>query len=243
MSRRISILAAALIALVFLTGCATTEKNEDVSYITVTASSTVSVKADTASFTITAEALESTTEEARNASSAMVEEAVKILKDEFGITEEEITTDYMNISPYYQWLDSGRTLMGQKATQTLTIRLRNDIDKAGRVYDRLSVLDGISISSISYSKSDTSLEEAAAREWAMKNAAQKAEDYARGASLTVGKVISISEGSSDYSYSYANSKVMMLEAAASAEDSYSSTTYYAGSLSVSATVTAVFELN
>lgn len=243
MSRRISILAAALVALVFLTGCATTEKTEDVSYITVTASSTVAVKADTASFTITAEALESTTEEARNTSSAMVEEAVKILKDEFGITEEEITTDYMNISPYYQWLDSGRTLMGQKATQTLTIRLRNDIDKAGRVYDRLSVLDGISISSISYSKSDTSLEEAAAREWAMKNAAQKAEDYARGASLTVGKVISISEGSSDYSYSYANSKVMMLEAAASAEDSYSSTTYYAGSLSVSATVTAVFELN
>lgn len=242
MSRRISILAAALIALVFLAGCATTEKTEDVSYITVTASSTVAVKADTASFTITAEALESTTEEARNTSSAMVEEAVKILKDEFGITEEEITTDYMNISPYYQWLDSGRTLMGQKATQTLTIRLRNDIDKAGRVYDRLSVLDGISISSISYSKSDTSLEEAAAREMAMKNAAQKAEDYARGASLTVGKVISISEGSSDYSYSYANSKVMMLDSAATGE-SYSSTTYYAGSLSVSATVTAVFELN
>ena len=242
MSRRISILAAALIALVFLAGCATTEKTEDVSYITVTASSTVAVKADTASFTITAEALESTTEGARNASSAMVEEAVKILKDEFGITEEEITTDYMNISPYYQWLDSGRTLMGQKATQTLTIRLRNDIDKAGRVYDRLSVLDGISISSISYSKSDTSLEEAAAREMAMKNATQKAEDYARGASLTVGKVISISEGSSDYSYSYANSKVMMLDSAATGE-SYSSTTYYAGSLSVSATVTAVFELN
>lgn len=243
MSRRISILAAVLIALVVLAGCATTEKKEDASYITVTAVSTVAVKADTASFSITAEALESTTEGARNASSAMVEEAVKILKDEFGITDDEITTNYMNISPYYQWLDTGRTLMGQKATQTLNIKLKNGIDKAGRVYDRLSVLDGISISSISYSKSDTSAEESAAREWAMKNAIAKAEDYAKGADLTVGRVVSISEGSSDYSYSYANSKVMMLEAAAASGDSYSSTTYYAGSLSVSATVTAVFELN
>ncbi len=235
--------ALILAALLVLTGCATTEKQDTSSYITVTATSTVAVKADTASFSITAEALESTTEGARNASSAMVEEAVKILKEEFGITDDEITTDYMNISPYYQWLDTGRTLMGQKATQTLNIKLRNGIDKAGRVYDRLSVLDGISISSISYSKSDTSLEEAAAREWAMKNAIAKAEDYAKGADLTVGRVISISEGTSDYSYSYANSKVMMLEAAAASEDSYSSTTYYAGSLSVSATVTAVFELN
>ncbi len=242
MSRKITILVAALAAVLVLAGCATTEK-QNPSYITVTASSTVAVKADTASFSITAEALESTTEEARNASSSMIEEAVKILKEEFGITDDEITTDYMNISPYYQWLDSGRTLMGQKATQTLNITLKNGIDKAGRVYDRLSVLDGISISSISYSKSDTTEEEALAREWAMKNAVAKAEDYAKGASLTVGKVSSISEGSSSYSYGYANSKVMTLEASAAAADSYSSTTYYAGSLSVSATVTAVFELN
>lgn len=242
--RRLTVSAALVLAvLLALTGCATTEKQDTSSCITVTGTSTVAVKADTASFSITAEALESTTEGARNASSAMVEEAVKILKDEFGITDDEITTDYMNISPYYQWLDTGRTLMGQKATQTLNIKLRNGIDKAGRVYDRLSVLDGISISSISYSKSDTTKEESAAREWAMKNAIAKAEDYAKGADLTVGRVVSISEGSSDYSYSYANSKVMMLEAAAASEDSYSSTTYYAGSLSVSATVTAVFELN
>ena len=242
MSRKITVVASVLIALLLLAGCATTQESEK-STITVTATSTVAVKADTASFTITSEAVESTTEEARGESSRMIDEAVKIIKDEFGITDDEITTDYMNISPYYQWLDSGRTLMGQKATQTLTIKLRNGIDKAGKVYDRLSVLDGISISSISYSKSDTSAEEAYARECAMKNALQKAGDYAKGASLTVGKVLSIAEGSDGYSYSYSNSKVMMMETAAAAEDSYTATTYYAGDLSVSATVTAVFELN
>ncbi len=242
MSRKLNVIAAALVVLLFVSGCATAEKSGKTT-ITVTATSTVAVAADTASFSITAEAVESTTEEARGESSAMIDEAVKIIKDEFGITDDEITTDYMNISPYYQWLDSGRTLMGQKATQTLTITLRNGVDKAGKVYDRLSVLDGISISSISYSKGDTSAEEAYARECAMKNAIRKAEDYAKGASLTVGKVLSISEGSDGYSYSYANSKVMMMETAAAAEDSYTGTTYYQGDLSVSATVTAVFELN
>ena len=244
MKRRLTLILAVFAALVMLTSCATTEKEEVKPYITVTASSTVAVIADTASFSITAEALESTTEEARNASSDMIANAVEILKDEYGITDDEITTDYMNISPYYQWLDSGRTLMGQKATQTLTITLRNGIEKAGKVYDRLSVLDGISISSISYSKADTSAEESYARVLATKNALEKAEDYAEGASMTVGKVLSLSEGSNgNYNYSYSKNAVMLTEAAAATEDSYTSTTYYAGDLSVSATVTAVFELN
>ena len=62
--------------------------------------------------------------------------------------------------------------------------------------------------------------------------------------MTVGKVLSLSEGSNgNYNYSYSKNAVMLTEAAAATEDSYTSTTYYAGDLSVSATVTAVFELN
>ncbi len=243
MKRRFTLITALILILAVLTSCATTEKEETKPYITVTASSTVAVIADTASFSITAEALEATTEEARNASSDMIANAVDILKDEYGITDDEITTDYMNISPYYQWLDTGRTLMGQKATQTLTITLRNGIEKAGKVYDRLSVLDGISISSISYSKADTSAEESYARVLATKNALEKAEDYAEGASMTVGKVLSLTEGSDGGYYSYSKNAVMLAETAAAASDSYASTTYYQGDLSVSATVTAVFELD
>ena len=228
-----------LALLLALTGCSTLKGEK--SYITVTATSSIAVTPDAASFTITAEALEPTTEEARNASSKMISEAITILKDEFGITGDEIVTNYMNINPYYEWLDGGRTLTGQRATQSLNITIKNGLDKAGKVYDRLSVLDGISISSITYSKLDTTEDVEKAREEATKNALEKASDYARGLDMTVGKVVSLAEGSVSYSsYDFSNSKMMLAEAAAA--DSYSGTTYYAGDLSVSATVTAVFEL-
>ncbi len=228
-----------LVLLTAFTSCSTL-KNEK-SYITVTATSSVSVTPDAASFTITAESLEPTTEEARNASSKMISEAISILKDEYGITDDEIVTNYMNINPYYEWVDGSRTLSGQRATQSLNITIKNGLEKAGKVYDRLSVLDGISISSISYSKLDTTEDVKKAREGAAVNALEKASDYAKGVNMTVGKVVSLAEGSVSYSsYDYSNSKMMFAEAAAA--DSYSSTTYYAGDLSVSATVTAVFEL-
>lgn len=239
--RRISlVLIVSVLILSVLTGCMTTKENEKGS-ITVTATGVVSASPDTASFSITAESLSDTTEDARNTTAKMVNDAVLILKDEFGITDDEITTDYMNISPYYEWIDSKRTLTGQKAAQSLTITIRSSLDKAGLVYDRLSVLDGISISSITYSKSDRGEDERKARETAASLARAKAEDYLCGLGLSVGRVISISEGGSGYSgYSLSNSKVMAAEA--SVYDSYSATTYYSGDLTVSSTVTVVFEI-
>lgn len=237
--RKVSVIAVVLSVLLALTGCMTTEKSE-VSTVTVTASSSVAVVPDSASFTITAETVASSTEEARNTSALMIQSAVDILKDEFGITDDEITTNYMNINPSYEWIDGVRTLTGQRASQSLTIVLKNGLDKVGKVYDRLSILDGISISSITYSKLDTSSEISTARIEAGKEALKKAENYAEGVNMKVGKVLSLSEGTVSYSYYGASNSKMMLAEASS--DSYYSTSYYAGDLSVSATVTAVFTL-
>lgn len=237
--KKVSILLTAVVFLLSLTGCMTSQKSE-VSTITVTASSTVRVIPDTASFTITAESVASTTEEARNTSQLMIQSSLDILKDEFDISDDEITTNYMNINPSYEWIDGVRTLVGQKASQSLTIVLKNGLDKVGRVYDRLSILDGISISSITYSKLDTSSEISLARIEAGKEALKKAQSYAEGVNMKVGDVLSLSEGSTAYSYyGSSNSKMVLAEAAS---DGYYSTTYYAGDLSVSATVTAVFTL-
>lgn len=238
MKKLIGAFTFVLSILMVITGCSTLKSEK--SYITVTATSSVSVTPDAASFTITAEAVSPTTEEARNASSSMIEEALKILKDEYGISDDEIVTNYMNINPYYEWIDGSRTLSGQRASQSLNITIKNGLDKAGKVYDRLSVLDGISISSITYFKLETTEEVREARKMAAAEAALKAEDYAEGVGRKVGEVVSLSEGTVSYSsYDYSNAKLMT---AAAQESSYSSTTYYAGDLSVSATVTAVFTL-
>ena len=242
MRKTILTLTVLIVTLLALTSCqALQSENKIVPTVSVSASATISVIPDSASFSITAESTEPTTEEARNASSLMTEKAVEILKDEFGITEESFTTDFMQISPYYEWVDGQRTLVGQKATQKLSIVLSGDnLSKVGKVYDRLSVLDGISISSVSYSKLDITEEVRNVREKAAEEALKKAEAYAKGVGKKVGEVISISDGSgvSYTTVTYNSPKLMMAEASMD----YVSTTIYQGDVTLSDSVTVVFTL-
>ena len=242
MRKTILTLPVLIVTLLALTSCqALQSENKIVPTVSVSASATISVIPDSASFSITAESTEPTTEEARNASSLMTEKAVEILKDEFGITEESFTTDFMQINPYYEWVDGQRTLVGQKATQKLSIVLSGEnLSKVGKVYDRLSVLDGISISSVSYSKLDTTEEVRSVREKAAEEALKKAEAYAKGVGKKVGEVISISDGSgvSYTTVTYNSPKLMMAEASMD----YASTTIYQGDVTLSDSVTVVFTL-
>ena len=242
MRKTILTLTVLIVTLLALTSCqALQSENKIVPTVSVSASATISVIPDSASFSITAESTEPTTEEARNASSLMTEKAVEILKDEFGITEESFTTDFMQISPYYEWVDGQRTLVGQKATQKLSIVLSGDnLSKVGKVYDRLSVLDGISISSVSYSKLDTTEEVRNVREKAAEESLKKAEAYAKGVGKKVGEVISISDGSgvSYTTVTYNSPKLMMAEASMD----YASTTIYQSDVTLSDSVTVVFTL-
>ena len=242
MRKTILTLAVLIVTLLALTSCqALQSENKIVPTVSVSASATISVIPDSASFPITAESTEPTTEEARNASSLMTEKAVEILKDEFGITEESFTTDFMQINPYYAWVDGQRTLVGQKATQKLSIVLSGEnLSKVGKVYDRLSVLDGISISSVSYSKLDTTEEVRSVREKAAEEALKKAEAYAKGVGKRVGELISISDGSgvSYTAVAYNSPKLMMAEASMD----YASTTIYQSDVTLSDSVTVVFTL-
>ena len=242
MRKTILTLTVLIVTLLALTSCqALQSENKIVPTVSVSASATISVIPDSASFSITAESTEPTTEEARNASSLMTEKAVEILKDEFGITEESFTTDFMQISPYYEWVDCQRTLVGQKATQKLSIVLSGEnLSKVGKVYDRLSVLDGISVSSVSYSKLDTTEEVRNVREKAAEESLKKAEAYAKGVGKRVGEVISISDGSgvSYTTVAYNSPKLMMAEASMD----YASTTIYQSDVTLSDSVTVVFTL-
>ena len=242
MRKTILTLTVLIVTLLALTSCQALQgENKIVPTVSVSASATISVIPDSASFSITAESTEPTTEEARNASSLMTEKAVEILKDEFGITEESFTTDFMQINPYYEWVDGQRTLVGQKATQKLSIVLSGEnLSKVGKVYDRLSVLDGISISSVSYSKLDTTEEVRSVREKAAEEALKKAEAYAKGVGKKVGEVISISDGSgvSYTTVTYNSPKLMMAEASMD----YASTTIYQSDVTLSDSVTVVFTL-
>lgn len=233
-----NLIVSALIVLLFLS--CQTKGETTVRTIAVSAISTVSVEPDSATFSISAESVEETTVLARSNTSALLDKAVKILKEEYGISSSDIVTGYINVGPYYEWNDSGRVLKGQRASQSVTITVK-DITKLSNILDSITSLDKISVGSITVDKLDKTETQRKARELATKDAREKAEAYAEGAGLKVGEVLSISDGTSvSYEPLYENA---LYAKASSAQDSGSvSLSYYAGTVKISDKVSIVYRL-
>lgn len=202
--------------------------------ISVSGSASIPVRPDIARFTVSASFVEESSEEARKLASGMINEAISIL-EEAGIDKEDISTRTLSASPEYRWVDGEQILVGQRAEQSIEIVLRQ-LSSLGDIYDSLSKLSGISISSVQLDKEDKSAEQREARISAMKDARTKAEDYAEAAGMKAGQVISITESSGAIAYPRAFS------VNAAAKDMASSTEYLAPDITVSASVSVVYQL-
>ncbi len=240
MNRRIiAVLAAA--ALILLSSCQSIMNDAGTKpYVSVSGIGEVRAEADQASFTIQAEAVRDTGEDARSDASLLINKAIGILTEEFGVEREDLKTGYISISPYYEWVDGNRVIKGQCASESVNVEL-DDISIAGTVFERLSSVNGLSISSISLDKHDKAEMIEKARAEAVLDARAKAEAYAAALGMNVGSVISISDDAGSYSVSaprYANAIMAKAEAA----DSSSATVYYAGDVVVRDSVSAVFSL-
>ena len=209
--------------------------------ISVSGSAEVSMKPDTAYFSITASFTEETTEEARAKVSEMIGNAAEILTSESGLSADDLSTSYISASPEYQWKDDERILIGQKAVQTLEITL-HDIDSIGPVYDRLMSLSGISISDVTLDKEDKSEEYRQARMDAVRDAYSKAEAFAQAAGVEVGSILSITDGTS-YGTPLYRSANLMLASADAAYAEASPTVFYSGEITVSASVSIIYSIS
>ena len=223
-----SILLAALIVLPLAA--------EDITpTISVSGSAEVSVKPDTAYFSISASFVADTSEEARKLASGTISSAIGILTSEYSVEKEDIVTENLSINPEYKWTDGEQILVGQRASQDLRITI-TDLDIIGDIYDSLSALNGLTFSSVTLDKADKSAELEEARTKAVLDARTKADTYAEAAGVEVGKVLSISETSSYYpAYKVSNMRLMAADAEASTE-------YYADDITVSASVSMVFTI-
>lgn len=227
-----------LLSSLLLVSCQSYSAESDVATVSVTSSASVMIEADTASFTISAESVRKSSEEARKDSSRLINRAVDILVSEFGVDKNNLTTSQMTNSPYYDWESGRRELVGQIARQSVEVTI-SSLDRVGLMYDRLSAVDGLSVSSINFFKKDTAKDMSEARKLAVREARKKAEDYAEGLGLQVVGVVSITDGSVSNVARF-NSGAM-LEAKATGI-SYDSSEYYRGDLSVTDTVSIVFSL-
>ena len=234
---RVKALIIPAIALMALMPLAAAETLEQVPTISVSGNAEGPVEPATASFSITASFTEETTEEAMSKASEMANRAVKILTGTFGISEDDLSTSFISVSPEYRWVDDEQVLAGQNATQRIDVST-HDLASIGAIYSELMKLNGISVSDVTLDKEDKSAEYAEARKNAVLDAYAKASAYAEAAGVFVGKVLSISDGSSYAVPLYRSANLMM--AKADAAESSAAANYYAGDITVSASVSMVY---
>lgn len=156
-----------------------------------------------------------------------------------GLDEKSITTNYIYISPRYDYSESVERMVGYAITNSLSI-VTSDIDRIGEYIDAAFSAGANSFDSIEFFISDSSAAQNKALELAVQDAMNKGETIAAASGCKLAGIIEIYEGSqADY---YANSRAGAKYFAEAAMDSAAGTTVRASQINVSAAVQFTFAL-
>ena len=167
--------------------------------ISVTGDGKVSAKPDMAILSFGFEETQPTSKAALDTVNQKITQAQKILKDN-GIADSDITTTNLNISPEYNYTEKVRRLTGQRASQTLEVKVKKIDDKASKVVqiiDQLSAIDNVQINSVQFDIEDKTKLFSEARELAFQKAEQKAQELAKFSKVKLTKPVSISDSTYD----------------------------------------------
>ena len=117
-----------------------------------------------------------------------------------GIPDKDIQTSNFSLSPQYQVCKPGATcpqrIVGYQVSNNVNVTVEN-MDKTGPVLDALVSSGSNQIGDIGFSIHDTSVLLKQAREAAVKDAADRAQTFAKAAGVTLGPILSIQEGGSE----------------------------------------------
>lgn len=130
-----------------------------------------------------------------------IDSAMKVLKNN-SISDSDITTGNLNLYTEYDYSNSSRRIIGQRASQSIEVKIKK-IDakatKATKIIDELSSIDNLQINGISFDIEDKTEFFSKARELAFNKAKQKAEELAKLSKVKLVKPISISDSTYDIS--------------------------------------------
>ena len=237
MKKKIALVTSIIFISIILTSCLSSEDLNNTKVISVSASGDVTLSPDIATFTVEVNETEKTTSEALNSANKKMAEVLRILYSH-NIADKDIATTSLNLSPQYNWEDGKRILIGQSASQSINVKIRN-IDDLGKIIDEIGKISNINLYSIRYDKEDKTASYEEARIKAVKNAIAKATTLANAANMELGEPISISEGTTPaYStYNRLNTAKMMVAESASYD-----TQMPTGELLISTSVNIIFTL-
>lgn len=226
---------AILLALVLMLGCTALA---DVT-LNVSGTGTVYMEADlvTASVGVSmqGEDLETLQQDA-NATIVAICEALQAA----GMDAKDIATNYLYISPRYDYSGVTEQIIGYSVNNSLSIRT-NKLDMIGTYIDAAFAAGANNLDSINFTVSDDSAARMQALELAVQDARAKAETIAKASGKTLKGMISISEGMEE-DYYWNNSTGGVVYARAEATDAAMGTTVRAAQVQVTARVQVTYDM-
>jgi len=202
-------LVALLVPVIILTGCSSSvpavsggspievNVNNQQEGIWSNGEGKVTVTPDIATVSLGIESQADTVDEAQSSAASAMESVMNALAAN-GVAEKDIQTRYFNISQVTRWDDRNQEeiVMGYRVTNTVTAKIR-EISKAGAIIDAVALAGGdlTRVNNIGFSVDDPSQYYQEARDKAMADAKNKAEQLAGLAGVKLGKPTYISESS------------------------------------------------
>jgi uncharacterized protein YggE len=158
-----------------------------------------------------------------------------------GIDAKDITTSNYSVYPMQDYTSPKQRITGYTANQTLTVKVHGvdkSTDKVSKILDNATESGANQIQGVYFNFEDADSLKQAVRKQAIEKAKQKALDLAQASGLKLGKVVSISEGSTPtpYPLPYA------LDSKAGMGGGGVAPSIENGSQEISAQMTVVFEL-
>jgi uncharacterized protein YggE len=167
--------------------------------VSVAATGTAEATPDAARASITVESTDPSSAQVAQAAAA---EATTLALDELkaaGVDAKDIATQAISVGPLYDYTsEGGQTLIGYRASQTLTVTLR-DLATAGATLDAVVKAGGnsVRIDSLEPFVTDPAAATEKARAQAVDIARAQAEQYAQLLGFTLGPVATVSEATSN----------------------------------------------
>ena len=163
--------------------------------IWVSGTGEVTATPDVAILTLGVEAQETTVKAAQSEATVAMNAVVAALKTN-GVADKDIQTQWYSISPVTKWDDKTyeQITTSYSVTNMVTAKIR-DISKIGTIIDAVTEAGGnfTRINGIGFTVEDPTAYNNQAREEAMQDAADKAQQLADLAGVTLGKAVYISE--------------------------------------------------
>lgn len=206
--------------------------------IHVTGSGSVIGEPDIATLNLGVAVEKASVEEARETAASAMTAVIDSLKAN-DIADRDIQTENFSIYPQYDYTDNGRVLRGYRVNNTVSAKVR-ELESISDIIDAATGAGGdiVVVNNIQFMIEDTTPLQTQARALAVKNAEAKAGTLAEASGVTLGRPVTITEINSG-----GGPQIAFAESAAFADDTTrSSTPVQAGELTVTVTVTIVYEI-